>query len=157
MHARFREITGIQCELSFKVTGGGNGLGRALCLELAKHGCLVAIADVDLDGAERTAQDLRRMGVKAKAYKVRTIFFRIWDKLKTTFYSKYGHILFQVDVSDYEQVQSLRENIEKDLGPVDILVNNAGLLTNVSLMEGTADEIQRVINVNLTAHLWVIK
>lgn len=53
-----------------KVTGGGNGLGRAISLELAKHGCHVAIADVDLTGAKRTAADLRNMGVKSHAYQV---------------------------------------------------------------------------------------
>lgn len=53
-----------------KVTGGGNGLGRAICIELARNGCHVAIADVDLDGGEKTAQDLREMGVKSMAYKV---------------------------------------------------------------------------------------
>lgn len=58
-------------------------------------------------------------------------------------------------MSEYEQVQALRQRIENDLGPVDILVNNAGLLTNVSLLEGSAGELQRVINVNLTSHLWV--
>lgn len=61
----------------------------------------------------------------------------------------------KVDVSDYEKVQQLQKNIENDVGPVDILVNNAGLLTNVSLLEGKADEIQRVVNVNLTGYLWV--
>lgn len=61
----------------------------------------------------------------------------------------------KVDVSKYEEVQSLRHNIEKDLGPVDILINNAGLLANVSLMEGKAEDIQRIINVNLTSQFWV--
>lgn len=55
-----------------KVTGGGNGLGRALCIELARHGCHVAIADVDLAGAEHTAQEVRRSGVKSLPYKVCT-------------------------------------------------------------------------------------
>lgn len=52
------------------MTGGGNGLGRAISIELAKNGCHVAIADVDLNGAERTAADIRQMGVKSKAYQV---------------------------------------------------------------------------------------
>lgn len=54
----------------FKVTGGANGLGRAICIELAKCGCHVAVADIDHSGADKTAQDLKRLGVKARAYRV---------------------------------------------------------------------------------------
>lgn len=74
--------------------------------------------------------------------------FGFYDRRSVYFFVK-------VDVSDYEKVQQLQKNIENDVGPVDILVNNAGLLTNVSLLEGKADEIQRVVNVNLTGYLWV--
>lgn len=56
--------------LRFKVTGGANGLGRAICFELAKYGCHVAVADIDQSGADKTAQDLKRLGVKARAYRV---------------------------------------------------------------------------------------
>lgn len=44
------------CSTTIKsqVTGGGNCLGREICLQLAKHGCKIAIADVDFDGAIRT-------------------------------------------------------------------------------------------------------
>lgn len=74
--------------------------------------------------------------------------FGFYDRRSVYFFVK-------VDVSDYVKVQQLQKNIENDVGPVDILVNNAGLLTNVSLLEGKADEIQRVVNVNLTGYLWV--
>lgn len=52
-------------------------------------------------------------------------------------------------------MQNLRDKIEKDIGPVDILINNAGLLATVSLMEGKSEDIQRIIDVNLTAQFWV--
>lgn len=58
----------------FKVTGGGNGLGRAIGLELAKLGCHVAVVDIDENGAEKTAEEIRQLGVKAKAYKVMIVF-----------------------------------------------------------------------------------
>lgn len=53
-----------------KVTGGSNGIGREICLQLASNGCNVAILDVDVVGAERTCHDVRKFGVKAKPYKV---------------------------------------------------------------------------------------
>lgn len=45
-------------------------MGRAISLELAKHGCHVAIADADLAGAKNTCEELRTLGVKAEAYQV---------------------------------------------------------------------------------------
>lgn len=115
------------------VTGGGNGLGKALCERFAQEGCSVAVADIDLPGAQNTARELqKRYGVKAEA--------------------------FQVDVADYKSVVQLRKRIEASvLGPVDILVNNAGLLAMLSLSEGTPEDVQRILNVNLTSHFWTIR
>lgn len=111
------------------VTGGGNGLGRALCLRLAKEGCHVAVADIDFIAAERTAQQVREYGVKS--------------------------IPFKVDVGVQQSVQQLKLDVESKLGPVDILINNAGLLAMLSLSEGTPEDVQRIIDVNLTSHFWV--
>lgn len=53
------------------VTGGGNGFGRALCLELAStEKCHVAVVDLDLEAAKITANVVKSMGLKAFAYKV---------------------------------------------------------------------------------------
>lgn len=52
------------------VTGGSNGIGREICLELARNGCNVACLDLDLDAAEKLCVDMRAMGVKANAYQV---------------------------------------------------------------------------------------
>lgn len=62
---------------------------------------------------------------------------------------------FKVDVSDYDAVQQLKTDIEATLGSVDILINNAGILSAISLREGQPKDIQKVINVNLSAHFWV--
>lgn len=63
--------------------------------------------------------------------------------------------IFEVDVSNFDEVKELQKSVENDIGPVDVLVNNAGILTRISLLEGRAKDIQRVINVNLSAHFWV--
>jgi all-trans-retinol dehydrogenase (NAD+) len=53
------------------VTGGANGLGRALCHRLAKEGCTVIVVDVDAANIERTVADLKRQHqIKAKGYRV---------------------------------------------------------------------------------------
>lgn len=53
------------------VTGGGNGFGRALCLQLANsEKCHVAVVDLDYEAAKITANVVQSMGQKAFAYKV---------------------------------------------------------------------------------------
>uniref|UniRef100_A0A1Q3FKW9 Short-chain dehydrogenase/reductase 3 n=1 Tax=Culex tarsalis TaxID=7177 RepID=A0A1Q3FKW9_CULTA len=113
------------------VTGGANGLGKALCERFAKEGCSVAVADIDLISAQKTAKELQQQGCKAEAFKV--------------------------DVADHKSVAQLRQDIEAVLGPVDILVNNAGLLAMLSLSEGTPEDVQRILGVNLVSHFWTIR
>jgi all-trans-retinol dehydrogenase (NAD+) len=111
------------------VTGAANGFGREIAFELAKEGCNLVIVDVDLEGATKVASEIvKKYGVKAKAYRV--------------------------DVSDYTAIKRLKEDVET-MGYVDILVNNAGVLPLMSLREGTHEDIQKIININLTAHFWV--
>ncbi len=88
------------------------------------------IVDVDLKGASKVASEIvENYGVKAKAY--------------------------FVDVSDYTAIKSIKEDVEKTMGYVDILVNNAGVLPLMSLREGSHEDIQKIININLTSHFWV--
>ncbi|XP_058461410.1 estradiol 17-beta-dehydrogenase 11-like [Malaya genurostris] len=116
------------------VTGGANGLGKALCLRLAREGCSVAVADVDFSSAQATAEEVR--GCTGGSVKVQA---------------------FHVDVGDFNSVAQLKQNVEKTLGPVDILVNNAGLLAMLSLSEGTPEDVQKIVNVNLMSHFWTIR
>lgn len=52
------------------MTGGGNGIGREICLELARCGCNVACLDLDFDAAQQSCLEMEQLGVKAKAYRV---------------------------------------------------------------------------------------
>jgi len=113
------------------VTGGGNGLGKAIAHELASKGANIVVVDIDIKAAQRTAEEIEsKFKVKSKAFKV--------------------------DVSKHSEIAQLKEDIESSLGFVDILINNAGLLSlDISLMEGQQDDVQKIIDVNLTSHLWV--
>ncbi|XP_065077316.1 estradiol 17-beta-dehydrogenase 11-like [Ochlerotatus camptorhynchus] len=113
------------------VTGGSNGIGRAVTLELAKFGCNVIIADVDLENGEKTVQEALKYRVKAVAYKV--------------------------DVSDYESIVNLGQKIERDFGRVDILVNNAGIIPYLVPDEYSPENIRRMMEVNVLSHFWTIK
>lgn len=113
------------------ITGGGNGLGRAIAFRFAKEKCKLAIVDIDFNAAQKTANEIA-------------------SKFKVT------ALPFKVDVSKHEAIAQLKTDVESQLGFVDMLVNNAGLLSmDISLREGTPEAIQKVIDVNLTSHFWV--
>ncbi len=80
------------------VTGGGRGLGKAICLALAREG--VDIAVTDLYDAEQTAKELEALGRKPLA--------------------------FSADVRKESEVKSMVGSIVTDWGGIDILVNNVG-------------------------------
>jgi 2-hydroxycyclohexanecarboxyl-CoA dehydrogenase len=82
------------------VTGGGSGIGRAVCQRFADEQANVAIFDINGDGAAETARLISDAGGRARTY--------------------------VTDISDYDAVEVAVAAVENDLGPVDILVNNAG-------------------------------
>lgn len=113
------------------VTGGGNGIGRALSIKLAEKGCNIAIADIDILEAEKTAFFIaERYKVKAKAFKT--------------------------NVADPKEVLKLKSDVESCMGYVDLLVNNAGVLSlNLSLREKNPEMVEEVLKINLMSHFWV--
>lgn len=113
------------------VTGGAKGLGREISLELAKKGCNIAIVDIDLESGIKTADDLQNLGVKAKAFKG--------------------------DVSNVNDVNNLKNEIEKHLGNVDILFNNAGVFFEKPLEEETPENLNRMMNINVMASMWMTR
>lgn len=82
------------------VTGGGGGIGAAICKALAEDGLVVAVADLNLEAANRTAAALPGQGHKG----------------------------FAADVASEESVKELFANVASALGPVAVLVNGAGIV-----------------------------
>ncbi|XP_059622837.1 putative oxidoreductase SadH [Phlebotomus argentipes] len=113
------------------VTGGANGLGREICLRLACEQCRIAVVDINLHDAEKTAKDLLQMGAEAKAYKA--------------------------DVADFEAMKKIRQQVLVDFGSVDILVNNAGLIAVLTLNSATPEQIERMVAVNVTSVVMITK
>ncbi len=104
------------------VTGGGRGIGRAISRVLAKQGAKVAIADIRLDEAEKTASGIGKEGGRAGAIKT--------------------------DITDLSSVKAMIEKVHELLGKVDILVNNAGWDRIVPFLKTTPDLWNRIINLN---------
>lgn len=104
------------------VTGGGRGIGRAVCAALACRGACVAIADKDPASAEAVAVLI------ADA----TAGFAI-----------------EVDVASEDSILAMYAAVETRCGVPDILVNNAGIFSGSRIADITADEWDRVMSVNL--------
>jgi NAD(P)-dependent dehydrogenase (short-subunit alcohol dehydrogenase family) len=106
------------------VTGGAQGLGKAIARRLAEAGASVLIGDLQLDLARKAADELSRLyGGRAMA--------------------------ILLDVSDSKSVIAAAEVARMDLGGIDIWVNNAGIYPNVGLLEMTDELWDRVMEVNL--------
>ena len=86
------------------VTGGARGIGRAIVAAFAARGIVSVIADIDLDVAEKAAEEIRASGAEAVAIKV--------------------------DLSSTDQIARLVDETMMRYGRLDILVNNAGILSN---------------------------
>lgn len=106
------------------VTGGADGIGRAIAAALASEGARVVIAD--------------RSPPEKIAEAVRTIEAAGGEAL--------GHT---VDVSSEDAVLGLFAEIGRRFGRLDVLVNNAGILVEKPLLETTLADFDRVIGVNL--------
>lgn len=106
------------------VTGGAQGIGKAIAQRLAGQGAAIAVVDVQKEAAEETAQEISALGVEARAY--------------------------ACDVSAFDKVAELAESVHGDFQKVDILVNNAGIARDKLLMRMTPEDWDAVIAVNLT-------
>jgi len=116
----------------FVVTGGGNGIGREVVLELLRRGARVAAADLDQKGLAETAA---LAGTGAGALSL--------------------HI---VNVADRLAVQALPGDVLRKHGQVDGLINVAGIVHRfVPLSELSLEEIERVVSVNFWGTVYMVK
>lgn len=114
------------------VTGGSRGIGRAICLELARRGAAVAVNYAGNEQAAReTVEDCRALGVEAEA--------------------------FRADVADPTACEALVKAVKDRFGKVDILVNNAGITRDGLLMTAKAEDLDRVLDTNLKGAYFCMK
>ena len=107
------------------VTGGARGIGKSVATAFAQAGADVAIVDIDLDEAEKTARELES-GQAVKAIAIRA------------------------DVTNPGEVDSMAEQVVRTFGRLDIAFCNAGICMNVPAEEMTYEQWKKVIDVNLT-------
>ncbi len=106
------------------VTGGSRGIGRAVCLELARYGANIVFSYAgNTAAAEETLSQLRALGAKATAV--------------------------QGSVADAEAVAALMKTAMDEFSRIDILVNNAGITRDSLLMTMKESDFDAVLDTNL--------
>ena len=110
------------------VTGGGQGIGQAIAERLHADGFRVAIADLNIDAAQRVAANL---GGKSG-----------------------GAIAVLVNVADRDSVFSAVERTAAELNGFDVIVNNAGVASPSPIEEITPESIEKVFSINFNGVVW---
>jgi meso-butanediol dehydrogenase/(S,S)-butanediol dehydrogenase/diacetyl reductase len=106
------------------VTGAGRGIGRAVAVALAEHGCRVALNDITADRLSETASTIEDAGGQA--------------------------LVIAGDVGSSDQVTATVAATREAFGEIDILVNNAGVISALYMEDITDEEWDRILRVNLT-------
>ncbi|XP_073998094.1 epidermal retinol dehydrogenase 2-like isoform X2 [Rhodnius prolixus] len=110
------------------ITGAARGLGREICIRLAKEGCTITCIDIILAGAKETA--------------------KLCNEIKSN--CAEAHLC---DITDRRKVAELVKLVK----PVDVLINNAGIVSSADIMEVSDENIERMMNVNVMAQFWTIR
>ncbi|GAC1430694.1 MAG: L-iditol 2-dehydrogenase [Chloroflexota bacterium] len=110
------------------VTGGGQGMGRAICLRYGKEGARVVVADMKLETAQQVAAEITGSGGAAVAV--------------------------QVDVRNQDQVERMVGAAVDSFGGLDILVNNAGVGKVMAFLETGEADWDLMFSVNCKGLLW---
>lgn len=106
------------------ITGGARGIGKASVIKFCSEGAKVMIWDVLDNEGNSLAKEMNEKGYVCK--------------------------YFNVDVTNFQNVEEVTKNIVEEFGQIDILINNAGITRDATLLKMTDEQWQSVLNVNLT-------
>jgi NAD(P)-dependent dehydrogenase (short-subunit alcohol dehydrogenase family) len=116
------------------ITGGASGMGRATALKFAGEGCDIAVVDLQLEGAQKVADQIKALGRRAIAVKT--------------------------DIAKSSDVNAMAERTFKEFGKIDILCNYAGGTAGVkggNIDTANQQDWDKVIGINLTGTFLVCK
>ncbi|MBR5962190.1 MAG: gluconate 5-dehydrogenase [Clostridia bacterium] len=107
------------------ITGASYGIGFAIAEAYAAAGATIVFNDINQELVDKGLKAYAEKGIDAKGY--------------------------VCDVTDEEAVRALVNKIETEIGVIDILVNNAGIIRRIPMIEMSAEEFRKVIDVDLNA------
>jgi D-sorbitol dehydrogenase (acceptor) len=110
------------------ITGAARGIGKAFANAYVQEGASVAIADINFEGAEKTALE-----IGADAYAIR------------------------LDVADQSSIDAAVKAVEAHSGGIDILINNAALFDLAPISEITRESYDRLFSINVAGTLFMLQ
>jgi NADP-dependent 3-hydroxy acid dehydrogenase YdfG len=111
------------------ITGGARGIGRATAEAFLREGMRVAIGDLDLATAQKTARELG-----------------------------HGTIALELNVTERASVKAFMDAVEEQLGPIDVMVNNAGIMqVGHNVWDEDDATTLRMIDININGVMYGIK
>lgn len=113
------------------VTGASYGIGFAIASALHEAGAKIVFNDASKENMEKGLAAYKAQGIDAQGY------------------------LF--DITNEELVKQSIEQIEKEVGVIDILVNNAGIIQRTPMLETTAADFRKIIDIDLTGQFIMAK
>lgn len=113
------------------VTGAGSGIGKATALRLAEEGGQVVVSDINLESANKVAEEIKAKGQTAIAVKT--------------------------DVSSDKEAQELIETCVKEFGTIHVVVNSAGVNIPGVFHEVKNEIIDKTLNVNLKGSMYTCR
>lgn len=127
------------------VTGGAQGIGKAICEELLKEGAKIVVSDINIDAANSTVQELIAKNGEARLPDCRQA-------------SPDGQVIaVKTNVADYKSAEeAIKAAIDK-FTKIDILVNNAGITRDALIMRMKEEDWDLVIDVDLKSVFNFIK
>ncbi|MFA5703197.1 MAG: glucose 1-dehydrogenase [Advenella sp.] len=111
------------------VTGGGGGIGSAICERFGRAGAKVAVVDINQEAGDKTVEKIKSTGGFAQT--------------------------FLVDLTNQESVIECVNNIESTLGPIDVLVNNAGWDRAGNFLDTNKELWEKIVDINFFGVLYM--
>jgi all-trans-retinol dehydrogenase (NAD+) len=113
------------------ITGAASGIGRLMAERVAALGARLVLWDIDEEGLEAFASELRGTGSEVSYYRC--------------------------DLSSRDEIRETAAKVLAERGPVDVLVNNAGVVVGKFFLEETEEEIERTLAINALAPIWTTR
>jgi 3-oxoacyl-[acyl-carrier protein] reductase len=113
------------------ITGGAQGIGRAICLGMAREGAKIVVADLQADKANTVVTEIQVLGAEA--------------------------IAIEVNVANEMSVKRLADRTFERFGRIDILVNDAGVYLKAPVVNKSEEDWERTINVNLGGNFLCVR
>jgi 3-oxoacyl-[acyl-carrier protein] reductase len=113
------------------ITGAAQGIGKATTLKFLEEGARVAVWDIDIEKGQQLVKSLAAEGHDIRFY--------------------------QVNTTQFEEVEAAAKSVATDFGKIDILINNAGITRDSTLKKITMEQWHQVIDVNLNGVFYCTK